>query len=84
MLTPRQIAALRAGPPARLVARAISLARVTQVRVAAAIGVTQAYVSDVACERHRTITVENAHRFANYFGCRIDDLFPPPEEEAGS
>ena len=45
---------------------------------------TQAYVSDVARERHRTITVDNAHRFASYFGCRIDDLFPAPQEEAGS
>ena len=47
--------------------------------MAAAIGVTQAYVSDVASQRHRTITVANAWKFAAYFGCRIEDLFPPTE-----
>lgn len=52
---------------------------VTQVSVAAAIGVTQAYVSDVARQRHRTITVANARKFAHFFGCRIEDLFPSPE-----
>ena len=27
---------------------------------------------------HRTITVENTWKFAAYFGCRIEDLFPSP------
>ena len=79
MLTDRQLAILRAGPPTDRVARAISMTGATQVSVAAAIGVTQAYVSDVARQRHRTITVANARKFAAYFGCRIEDLFPPSE-----
>ena len=71
-------------PGSNRVARAISLAGVTQVNVAAVIGVTQAYVSDVARQRYRTITVEKAWKFANYFGCSIEDLFPQPEEETVS
>lgn len=50
-MPPQQLAVLCAGLPTTRVAKAISLAGVTQVRVAAAIGVTQAYVSDVARER---------------------------------
>ena len=37
---------------------------------------TQAYVSDVVHCRYRTITVVNARRFARYFGCSVEDLFP--------
>ena len=80
MLTERQFAVLRASPPTKRVATAISLAGVTQVTVAEAIGVTQAYVSDVARGRYPTITVASAHKFARFFGCSIDDLFPPPDE----
>ena len=59
-------------------AKAISSAGVTQVTVADAVGLPQPYyVSDVARQRYRTITVENARKFANYFGCSIADLFPP-------
>ena len=32
---------------------------------------------DVARQRYRTTTVENARKFADYFGCSIADLFPP-------
>lgn len=30
-------------------------------------------ISDVARQRYRTITVENARKFARYFGCSIED-----------
>ena len=58
----------------------ISLAGVTQVTLAAVIGVTQAYVSDVARQRYSTITVASARKFTRFFGCSIDDLFPPRDE----
>ena len=80
MLTERQLAALRASPPTNRVATALSLARVTQVTLAAAIGVTQAYVSDVARQRYSTITLASARKFTRFFGCSIDDLFPPGDE----
>ena len=80
MLTERQLPLLRASSGDNRVTTAISLASVTQVSVAAAIGVTQAYVSDVARQRHSTITVANAWKFARSFGYSIDDLFPPSDD----
>ena len=63
-LTKQQLDALRLAPAARRVALAIELADVTQAEVAAAVQLPQPYVSDVARRRYRTITVENAHKFA--------------------
>ena len=79
MLTEDQLRTLRSEPGVDRVAKAISLAAVTQVTVAKALGLPQPYVSDVARRRYRTITVENARKFARYFGCSIEDLFPPPD-----
>ena len=59
---------------------AISLAGASQQAVARAVGITQPYVSDVVRGRYRTITLVNARKFARYFGCPIDDLFPPDAE----
>ena len=84
MLTERQLAVLRASEPTNRVATAIFLLGVTQGVVAAAIGVTQAYVSDVARQRYSTITLANARKFARYFGCSIDDLFPPRDNGSTS
>ena len=75
-LTEQQLAVLRSEPGSNCVARAMALTGVTQVDLAKALGLTQPYVSDVARGRYRTITVENARKFASYFGCRIEDLFP--------
>jgi transcriptional regulator with XRE-family HTH domain len=61
------------------VARAIELSDVTQMDVATATGLPQPYISDVARNRYQTITVENAHKFAEFFGCAIEDLFPARE-----
>lgn len=76
MLTEDQLRTLRSEPGANRVAKAIALAGVTQMTVAKSVGLPQPYVSDVARQRYRTITVENARKFARYFGCRIEDLFP--------
>ena len=78
MLTKQQLAILRSAPSTNRVAKAISVAGVTQVTVADAVGLPQPYVSDVARQRrYRTITVENTRKFVDYFGCSIADLFPP-------
>ena len=69
MLTERQLALLRGSSRSNRVATAISLADLTQVAVAATIGVTQAYVSDVARGRYSTITVASARKFTRFFGC---------------
>ena len=83
MLTEQQLAILRVEPGNR-VAKAISLAGVRQMVVAEALGLSQPYVSDVVRQRYRTITVDNARKFADYFGCYIEDLFPPSGTAAAS
>ncbi len=80
MLTEQQLAVLRSAPGANRVAKAVSLAGVTQTALAKALGLSQPYVSDVVRRRYRTITVATAWKFARYFGCCIEDLFPPPDQ----
>ena len=67
---------LRSAPDSGRVAKAISLAGVTRVTVAKSLGMSHNYVCDVVRGRYRTITVENAAKFAQLFGCYIEDLFP--------
>lgn len=79
-LTDDQLAALRAAPvsdemPNR-VRVAMALTGATQTDIARDTRLAQAYVSDVERGRYRTVTVDNARRFADYFGCAIEDLFP--------
>ena len=82
MLTRTQLERLRTAsvpPGSNRVALAISLAGVSQATVGRAVGKSQAYVSDVVRCRFRTITLLNAQRFARYFGCGVEDLFPGSE-----
>ena len=76
MLTEQQLAIVRSEPGSNRMARAMGLTRVTQTTLADAIGLSQPYVSDVIRGRYKTITVANARKFADFFGCSIDDLFP--------
>ncbi len=80
MLTEQQLAALRSEPGSNRVAKAMALAGVTHVTVAKALRLTQPYVSDVARGRHRTITVENAWKFAALLRLPYRGLVPvtPP------
>lgn len=64
------------------VAVAIEMSGETSTAIADALGLTLPYVSDVARNRYNTITVENARKFADYFGCTIEDLFPAREAVA--
>ena len=77
MLTKTHIQALRRVPDdqSRL-GNALELGGVTQTAMAQDLGLTQTYISDVVRARYQTITVQNAYRFSNYFGCTIEDLFP--------
>lgn len=61
---------------------ALDLSDQTATAVAEALGFTLPYLSDVRSGRYNTITVENAHKFARYFGCAIEDLFPSREAVA--
>jgi transcriptional regulator with XRE-family HTH domain len=84
-LTSKQLKDIRAGlvpPSGNRVAAAMDLAGLTQAALAEAIGLTQPYVSDVCRGRHSTITLDNARKFAEFFGCQIEDLFPAKSVEA--
>jgi transcriptional regulator with XRE-family HTH domain len=61
---------------------AAALAGVEQQDIISGTGLTQPYVSDVYRGRYPRITVDNARKFAEYFGCAIEDLFPAREEVA--
>lgn len=81
VLTNAQIRSLRSLPgqaSGNRLGFAIRLARMTQGDLARATGFSQPYISDVVRGRYGTITLGNARRFAQYFGCTLEDLFPPP------
>jgi len=77
MLSTKQLSALRRaeGAPNRLRA-AMALGEVTQVEVAAAIGVTQPHVSEIVNGNYSRLPLQTAQKLAEFFGCSIDDLFP--------
>ena len=83
MLTEKQLVRLRAAaaaPGSNRLGLAMSLTGVSQKTVARDVGMSQPYVSDVVRGRYRTITVVNARKFARYFGCLLEDLFPADAE----
>lgn len=80
MLNAKQLARLRRLPldgPNKLQA-AMDLAELTQVELAGLLGVPQPYVSKVKRGDYsrRGLPTETARRFADAFGCSIEDLFP--------
>lgn len=84
-LTTRQLRELRhtpAGDSGNRVTAAMRLNGVTQAILAEAIDESQPYISDVARGRYQTITLAKARKFADYFGCSIEDLFPRRQDEA--
>lgn len=83
-LTPGQIRKLRATVvdevPNRIAA-ACRIADIQQVDVARGTGLSQQYISDVACGRYTNLTIDSARKFANFFGVLIEDIFPAPAAE---
>lgn len=61
------------------VAAAFALDGRSQMDCARETGFTPQYVSDVKAGRFHSISLDNAHKFAAFFGCRIEDLFPSKE-----
>ena len=78
-LTPDQAIALERlpldGKPNRL-GLALAISDITQTDLAGETGFTQPYISAVMNGRYQTITVENARKFAEFFGVSIETLFP--------
>lgn len=61
---------------------AFSLDTRTQADCARATGFSAQYINDVKAGRIQSVTVENAHKFAEFFDCAIEDLFPAREAVA--
>lgn len=59
---------------------AMTLTGATQAEIVAFTQFVQPYISDVVRGRFRTITVDNAQKFADFFGCAIEDLFVAADE----
>ncbi len=79
MLEPTQIDTLRQTPvpeSGNRVAIAVGLLGKTQREVARDLGMTDAQLSDVCRGRFRDQRLSTAQRFAGYFGCQVEDLFP--------
>lgn len=82
-LTPsqrRELLRYEVGESGNRIVKARALAGLTQAELAERTGLTQPYVSDVDRGRYGTITLDNARKFAECFGCSIEDLFPAPEK----
>jgi len=77
-LTPAQIRRLKQirSERSNRLREARRLAKMTQVEVAAAMGITQPMLSDFERQRWMRTSVDVARRFAEFYGCAIEDLFP--------
>lgn len=79
-LTKSQLKQLRdtaAGRSGNRIQTALDLIGESQVGLARALGMPQTYVADTVRGRWQSTTVDNARKFATFFGCTIEDLFPP-------
>lgn len=82
-LTRTQLSDLRAASvpsTGNRLALAIQLSGETQTSLGEKIGVPHVYVSDLARGRFPNITLKSAYKFAAFFGCQIEDLFPSRRE----
>jgi putative transcriptional regulator len=59
-----------------------AIVKMTQQQLADAVGLTQTTLSDIERQRYGTITLDTARKFAEFFGCAIEDLFPAKQEVA--
>jgi hypothetical protein len=83
-LSSKQLAFLRSSPlPAtgNKLAVALALTDAKNNDICVATGLGAQYVSDVKCGRFSAsgLKLANASKFAQFFGCAIEDLFPPAE-----
>ena len=89
-LTPEQLDALRAVPLGEMPNKlrlALTLTRSQQVDIVGETGMQPSVVSDFLAGRRGSssgslkLTVDTAQKFADFFGCHIEDLFPSSREE---
>lgn len=83
----KQLRELRTAPVASTgnrLAIAFEIDKRSQMDCSRATGFTPQYITDVKTGRFQNISVDNARKFADFFGCQIEDLFPAEREEAAS
>lgn len=81
-LTAEQLNALRAVPLGSMankvrLARMLLAADVRQSDIGASSGLTKVQISDIERGEYKDIPLENCRGLAEFFGCQIEDLFPP-------
>lgn len=82
-LTADQLSELRSHqvePGANRIQKARALAELTQTQLSLELGISQSSLSDIERQRYGSTTVDTASKFSSYFGCAIEDLFPPRDE----
>ncbi len=87
MMTPEQIAAIRAVPlgamPNKL-AIVFAVTGTTQTEVCKALGITNVRMSRLVKGQSRPASVYEAGQIARFFGCGIDDIFPLALEQGAA
>ena len=61
---------------------ALALAKVKQVDVRRATDIPGPNLSNLVRGAYGTVTIVTARKLADFFGCQIEDLFPPRDGEA--
>jgi transcriptional regulator with XRE-family HTH domain len=82
-LSPEQIEALRAVPLGAMPNKlriALALAKARQSDIVEEIGIAAPHVSQLVNGRYTNVTIDTARKYAEFFGCAIEDLFPMREE----
>lgn len=86
VLTPEELGALRAVPVLdgmpNKVGLALTMLGLGQIDIIEETGFTQGFVSDVVRGKVKNLSIESARKFAEFFGCNIEDLFPAREAVA--
>ena len=84
-LTAGQLDALRSIPVGNALNKvrlARTLCELKQTEVATATDFTSPQLSDIERGEYKDIPLENSRRLAQFFGCAVEDLFPPREPHA--
>lgn len=83
-LSSEQLIALRSvplGSAANKIRVARAMCEIKQTDLAAATGFTSPQLSDIERGEYKDIPLENCRRLATFFGCAVEDLFPPRQIE---
>ena len=79
-MTKAQLTELRRRPTTgNRLADAFEITGVSQMECARATGFLPQYITDVKNRGWNNLRLESARKFARFFGCSIEDLFPDPE-----